>query len=230
MIYFKKQVKKEGFRMYEEIIAKNCLFAGLSSDDTDYALSFFSARLARYSKGEMLSRPGEELTRFGLVLSGRVQVCMEDFDGNSIIMAIVTPSHTFGESLCFLGGSAPVHIYAMSDTEVLWLSTDKIKKGGGDVRDSIISNRFTAMLASKTLEMNDRIQVLSKIKLRDRLITYFSQNVAKYGSSFTLPFSREDMAAYLGTNRSALSRELGKMRDEGIIEFEKSRFTVKHCI
>lgn len=216
--------------MYEEIIAENRLFAGLSSEDTSYALSFFAARLARYEKGEMLSRPGEGLKRFGLVLSGRVQVCMEDFDGNSIIMAIVTPSHTFGESLCFLGGSAPVHIYAVSDTEILWLSTDRIKNIGSDARDSLIANRFTSMLATKTLEMNDRIQILSKIKLRDRLITYFSQNVAKYGNSFTLPLSREDMAAYLGTNRSALSRELGKMRDEGIIEFEKSKFTVKHRI
>ncbi len=155
---------------------------------------------------------------------------MEDFDGNSIIMAIVTPAHTFGESLCFLGGSSPVHIYAMGDTEVLWFSTDRIKNCENDTRDRLISNRFTSMLAAKTLEMNDRIQILSKIKLRDRLITYFSQNVAKYGSSFTLPLSREDMAAYLGTNRSALSRELGKMRDEGIIEFEKSKFTIKHRI
>ncbi len=58
--------------MYEEIIAKSRLFEGLSKEDTDYALSFFSARLARYEKGEMLSRPGEALVRFGLVLSGRV--------------------------------------------------------------------------------------------------------------------------------------------------------------
>ncbi len=216
--------------MYEKIIEKNQLFSDLSEDDISYALTFFSARRATYEKGEMLSRPSEALSHFGLVLDGRVQVCMEDIDGNNIIMAIVTPGHTFGESLCFLGGSAPVHIYATDDTEVLWLSTDKIKKRGYDSRDSMISNRFTAMLATKTLEMNDRIQILSKIKLRDRLITYFSQNVTKYGSSFTLPLSREDMAAYLGTNRSALSRELGKMRDEGIIEFEKSKFTVKHRI
>ena len=58
----------------------------------------------------------------------------------------------------------------------------------------------------------------------------YRQNVSKYGESFTLPLSREDMAAYLGTNRSALSRELGKMRDEGIIEFERNSFKIKHRI
>ena len=155
---------------------------------------------------------------------------MEDFDGNSIIMAIVTPGHTFGESLCFIGNDSPVNIYAVSDTDLLWLKTDKIKEHGSDKRAVLITDRFISMLAARTLEMNNRIQILSKIKLRDRLITYFSQNVAKYGMSFTLPLSREDMAAYLGTNRSALSRELGKMRDEGIIEFSHNNFTIKHRI
>ena len=93
-----------------------------------------------------------------------------------------------------------------------------------------MADRFISMLASRTLEMNNRIQILSKIKLRDRLITYFSQNVSRYGMTFKLPLSREDMAAYLGTNRSALSRELGKMRDEGIIEFSRNNFTIKHRI
>ena len=216
--------------MYEEIIGKNSLFSGLSDEDVKYTLSFFDAKPAHFEKGEMLARAGEPLTRFGLVIKGNVQVCMEDFDGNSIIMAIVTPGHTFGESLCFIGNESSVNIYAVSDTELLWLKTDKMKEQGSDKRDALIKDRFISMLATRTLEMNDRIQILSKIKLRDRLITYFSQNVSKYGASFKLPLSREDMAAYLGTNRSALSRELGKMRDEGIIEFERSSFKIKHRI
>ena len=216
--------------MYEKIIAKNSLFSGLSDEDTEYALSFFGARYAHFEKGEMLGRPGEVMTRFGLVLSGNVQVCMEDFDGNSIIMAIVTPGHTFGESLCFLGKESPVHIYAVCDSDVLWLRTDRIKEYSKYPRDTLVADRFISMLASRTLEMNNRIQILSKIKLRDRLITYFSQNVSRYGMTFKLPLSREDMAAYLGTNRSALSRELGKMRDEGIIEFSRNNFTIKHRI
>ncbi len=213
--------------MHKRIIAKSKLFSGLSDSDIEYALSFFSARRASYEKGEMLSRPGDVLENFGLVLSGNLHVCMDDFDGNSIIMAVVTPSHTFGESLCFLSKESPIYIFAVSDAEVLWLSTDKIKTYSSDPRDTFIRSRFISMLAAKTLEMNDRVQILSKIKIRDRLITYFSQNVAKYGNRFTVPLSREAMAAYLGTNRSALSRELCKMRDEGIIDFDKSSFTVK---
>lgn len=212
--------------MYEEIILKNKLFCGLSNTDLNYALGFFSASRANFEKGEMLSRIGEPLGHFGLVLSGRVLVCMEDFDGNNIIMVAVNPGGTFGESLAFLGTPVSVHIYADSDCEILWLRTERIREYNSGALDKELSDRFISMLAERTLEMNDRIQILSKLKLRDRLVTYFSQNVARYGNSFTIPFSRENMAAYLGTNRSALSRELGKMRDEGIIEFEHSKFTI----
>ena len=83
------------------------------------------------------------------------------------------------------------------------------------------------MLAGRTLDMNNRIQILSNLTLREKLITFFSQAVSSGGSTqFDLPFDRESMAVYLGTNRSALSRELSKMRDEGIISFQRNHFTV----
>jgi CRP-like cAMP-binding protein len=212
------------------VISENKLFARLSKEDIEYALSFFSSRTEQYKKGETLHVGGEKMSAFGLVISGAVQVGTFDYDGNAIIMAIVTKGQSFGESLCFLGRESSVYVQALSDTKVVWLSADRIKRPSSDPRDLMIKERFTAVLAAKTLEMNDRIQILSKIKLRDRLITYFSQNVAKYGSEFKIPLSREDMAVYLGTNRSALSRELGNMRDEGIIEFERNSFKVKRHI
>ena len=75
--------------------------------------------------------------------------------------------------------------------------------------------------------MNDRIQVLSKQLLRDKLTTYFSQCAVRARSrSFSIPFDRESLAAYLGVNRSALSRELSRMQREGLIRYEKNRFTL----
>ena len=84
------------------ILRGSQLFSGFSQEDFSYALDFFGARAARYEKGEFLHRVGSRLSRFGLVLSGRVQVHMDDFEGNLLIMANVTPGKTFGESLCFL--------------------------------------------------------------------------------------------------------------------------------
>ena len=82
------------------------------------------------------------------------------------------------------------------------------------------------MLAGRTLTMNDRIQILSRPTLRGRLVAFFSQYVRRVGRSFAIPFDRADMAAYLGTDRSALSRELGRMQKEGLLRFRKNRFEI----
>mgnify|MGYP002736651878 FL=1 len=82
------------------------------------------------------------------------------------------------------------------------------------------------MLTLKTLSMNDRIQILSKPTIRQKLMTLFSQYAAREGHMFNLPFDRSDMAVYLGVNRSALSRELSLMKKEGIIDFYKNSFSL----
>ncbi|QNM05392.1 Crp/Fnr family transcriptional regulator [Qiania dongpingensis] len=210
------------------VLQKNRLFQGLSGETLQYALDFFSAVPKRYEKGEFLHRVGSRMTRFGLVLSGRVQVHMDDIDGNPIIMANVTEGNTFGESMCFLEiEEEPVTICAATGVKVLWLSTEEIKRmpGGGTGNSHSLTLRFITLLTEKTLAMNDRIQILSKKSLRGKLIVFFSQCAHQYGSdTFTLPFNRNEMAAYLGADRSALSRELAKMQEEGILQFYKEKF------
>ena len=212
--------------MQDEIIRLCSLFSGLDEEEYAYALNFFSASARSYKKGDFLNRIGFPLPAFGLVLSGGIQVYMDDIDGNEMIMANVAPGGTFGESLCYLGLDAPVYIRAISETEILWLSTSRVCRPEHDgALDHALSARFTAMLARRTLSMNDRIQILSKSSLRGKLIAFFTQ-YAKYGDSFRIPFSRADMAVYLGTERSALSRELSRMKAEGIIDFHKNSFRI----
>ena len=217
--------------MYQDIIAKCVLFAGLSREDFAYALHYFSAVQRLYEKGDFINRVTAPLENFGLVLSGTLQVYMDDIDGNHMIMANVGEGDTFGESLCYLHREAPVYICSVTDSVVLLMNTERIRHP--DVqptqRDVMLANRFTAMLASRTLAMNDRIQILSKLSIRDKLITFFSQYCNRYGrQDITIPFDRGDMATYLGVNRSALSRELSRMREEGIIDFHKNAFTIKN--
>ncbi|MBQ9994191.1 MAG: Crp/Fnr family transcriptional regulator [Clostridia bacterium] len=215
--------------MYKDVIRSSALFSGLSDDSIEYALRFFDARQNEYKRGESLNIIGTRLMRFGLVLSGTVQVYMDDIDGNQMIMATVEHGDTFGESLCYLGRDADVYICALSDTSVLWLAADNVHHptGGADVE---LVGRFISMLAERALRINDRIQVLSRLTLRDKLITFFSQYVARCGTSFTLTFDRKDMAVYLGADRSSLSRELSRMKSEGIIDYNKREFTIKKAL
>lgn len=200
------------------------LFEGLSGDELASALDFYGAHEKSYQKGDFLIRAGEPVVKFGLVLSGAVQIMMDDFDGQHMIMATVAVSQTFGESLCYRGVSeSPVYACAVEPSDIMWLGCERIASGYGECMQC---GRFIRMLTLKTLSMNDRIQVLSKPTLREKLMTLLSQHSTRDGKNFNLPFDRESMAAYLGVNRSALSRELSALRSEGKIDFYKNSFTI----
>ena len=209
------------------VLRTNPLFKGLEQDRFDRQLLVMKAEKARGEKGEMLQAIGEPIRRFGIVLSGAVQVCVDDIEGNRMIMAEVAPGNSFGESLCFLRTKeSPVYIFASEDSDLLWLSTEDLF-AGSDAFYREIQHRFTATLAGKALTMNSRIQVLSRLNLRGKLTAYFTELAAAQGSDvIRLPMNREDTAAYIGANRSALSRELARMKDEGLIDYRKNEIRI----
>ena len=202
-------------------IRSSALFSDMDDEELGKALELLGAEFRAYDKGETLHRPYTQMKRFGMVLSGVVQACMDDIEGNRMIMAEVVPGNTFGESLCFLAfADSPVYVYASEASEVLWFSLGELFGDAPNAFAVRLQKRFIAMLAARTLSMNDRIQVLSKIRLRDKITTYFSQMSRETRSlTFQIPMNRDDFATYMGTNRSALSRELAQMKKEGLIDY-----------
>lgn len=213
----------------KNIISSCSLFSGLEKDELVEALAFFDAVPRKYKKGEFLQLVLSPFERFGLVISGSIQVCCDDIDGYPMIMANVTDGDVFGESLCFLRAESPVYIRAAADSEVLTMTTQKIYSSSSTDRlCKSLTLRFTSLLAQKALSMNDRIQILSKITLKEKILTLLNQYRIRFDSNTViLPFDRADMAIYLGTDRSALSRELSKLKRMGIIDFHKNRFIIK---
>lgn len=213
----------------KDILLKTPLFGGLDPKTLDDALRFYQVYQNSYLRGEVVHSVLSTMTHFGLVLKGTVQVYMDDIDGEQMIMANVSQGGIFGDSLCFLEKVSPVYIVAMTDCDILWLSTRNLKTPGRKTDfETDMSNRFTAMLASRALTMNDRIQILSKNSLRKKIITFFSQYMTQDSDVVTVPFDRESMATYLGVNRSALSRELSAMAEEGILSYRKNTFEIHH--
>ena len=203
------------------------LFSGLTEGELSDALHFFDAREKKYARGELLKSAVDPLPAFGLVLSGAVTVAMEDIDGREMLLSHVAPGSTFGESLCYLCETAPITIAALSDARVLWLRADRLRERAETPLEQTLQARFTAMLARRTLKMNDRIQILSRGSIRQKLNAFFTECARDAGSpAFAVPFDRAGMAAYLGVDRSALSRELSRMRDEGLLTFSKNQFAL----
>ena len=214
--------------LHHPMILQCPLFQGLPPDALEYALSYFEAHVKAYEKGDFLHQVSFPLERFGLVLSGTIQVSMDDMDGHHIIMNTVSAGGLFGEAYCFLGTDAPIYICAVTEAEVLWMRPTRVKAPRLPLqeRDQMLANRFVAALASRTLSLNQRIQILSRRTLREKLITFLSQYATAQGDTFTVPFDRASMANFLGADRSALSRELSHLRKEGVLDYHRNQFRI----
>ncbi len=212
----------------KKVLLRCPLFKDMNEAELNIALGMLSAVKQDYPRGAILASAGDRMYRFGVVLSGTVQVSFNDIDGNAVIMASVTDGDTFGESLCWLKvEEIPVTVSAFTDASVLWLSPEILERSECSPVAEGLRNRFVSMLAHKTLSMNDRIQILTKPNIRQKIITFLSQYSNRNGGkTFSVPFDRETLALYLGVNRSALSRELSAMQKDGIIEFYKNTFKI----
>lgn len=210
---------------------ENPLFRGLTEEETAQALRFFDAQELSYPRGTVIKLPMEKITRFALVLSGSVQVSMDDVNGRQLVLNCVQRGQSFGEALCYLQKDAPLTFLALTDVTLLWLRCDNLYGdrpcGVPEALCGMIHRRFTAMLAERTLQMNDRIQILSRMGIREKLRAFFAECARDAGSCrFTVPFDRAGMAAYLNVDRSALSRELSLMQKRGEINYHKNTFSL----
>lgn len=212
-----------------DVILRSDLFRGMDPEQLSEALKRLGARSEACKRGRVLNRLHGKLTRFGLVLSGTIQVTMSSIEGEEMILASLGPSGMFGESLCWLREDAPVTIRAVGESRVLWLDPEPLRSTepmDECLRD--LNARFIAVLARRALRMNDRIQILSRRPLRARILAYMSRLSQDHGAEFDLPLTRTDLALYLGADRCALSRELGVLQKEGLLELKGRRVRLKH--
>ena len=123
-----------------------------------------------------------------------------------------------------------VGVVAKTDVKVLFLDIQKVLtqcSNGCEFHSKIIRNLLSS-IAERTLEMTRKVEHMSQRSLRDKVLSYLSSEAVRAGSKeFTIPFNRQQLAEYLSVDRSALSAELGKMRDEGMLEFWKNQFKLK---
>lgn len=165
-------------------------------------------------------RQGDKAKGVGLVLEGRLHILREDFLGNREILAEVTAGDIFDEVYAILQGEPQsVAVAAASDGQVAFFSTERLLENR-EVMDNMIK-----VLARKNLFLTRKMSHLSRKTIREKLISYLSEEGSRQGSAdIHIPFNRQQLADYLSVERSALSRELSKMKDEEMIWFYKDHF------
>ena len=212
-------------------LKKTSLFRGTSEEELPTLLDCLAPTTREYAKNELILRQGEDVSAVGLVLSGRAQVIEEDFWGNRSILADAWPGDLFAEAYAFLPGERlRVSVVAAEPTSVMLLDAKRMLEVCSSAcrfHTRLVQN-ILAESARKNLALTRKVSHMSKRSTREKLLSYLSGQALGAGSdAFEIPFNRQQLADYLCVDRSAMSSELCKMRDEGLLVFDKNRFQLK---
>lgn len=216
------------------VIRASQLFSGIAEHEIPEMLACLEAKSADYRKGEYILRAGGALESLGLMLSGNALIVHEDFWGNRNIMSSIGQGQSFGEAFaCAPGAVLSVSVAAESPCTVLFLNGKRLLTACPSAcgRHSRMIRNLLTDLANKNLRFNEKLTHLGQRTTRAKLLSYLSAEARRHDSvAFDIPFSRQQLADYLFVERSGLSLELGKMRDEGLLEFNRNHFVLKQRI
>ena len=212
-------------------LKKTSLFRGTSEEELPTLLDCLKPSYRDYAKGEIILRQGEDVSAVGLVLSGRAQVIEEDFWGNRNILADAMPGDLFAESYAFLPGELlRVSVVSEEPSRIMLVDSRRmleICSSACRFHTRLVQN-VLAESARKNLALTRKLSHMSKRTTREKLLSYLSgQSLAAGSETFEIPFNRHQLADYLCVDRSAMSNELCKMRDEGLLTFDRSNFHLK---
>lgn len=218
-------------KKYFEVLTNCALFNDTTSEDLVNMLRCLSAKDKFYKKNDFIFLEEDKAEYVGIVITGSVCVIKEDYWGNRAILEKLEPGELFGETYALADiDSLPISVIATQDCEVILIDCKKIIRTCSNCcsfHSKLIDN-LLKIVAYKNLALNQKIHHLVQRTTREKLISYLSEQATKYKSNtFKIPFNRQELADYLSVERSAMSNELSKLRDEGIIEFNKNEFILK---
>ncbi len=204
------------------------IFNGIATEDKDKLLKLIEADIFTFKKElTILSRSKNDNTFF-IILSGCIQIIRNDYNGNRIITNELYENDVFGSTILSVSNSE-YDIITKEDTKIAIIEYDRVILK--DYNNCIFYNKFIKNLlqiTSNSMKLkNERIEILTKKTIRNRLLEYFKISSKKSGSKkIYLQISFTELAEYLATDRSAMTRELKNLKDEGFIEIIGKKITL----
>ena len=181
-----------------------------------------------YKKDEFIFRAEDKAVSVGIVVSGGVRVIQEDFWGNRMILAQIGPGGLFGEAFSCAGvNKLPVSVAASEKSEVMMVDYRKIVTACTStcVFHTRLIRNMLRILAEKNIMLTRKMEHLSQRTIREKLLSFLSAQAVGAGSGVVeISFNRQELADYLCVDRSALSRELALMQNDGVLRYDKNRF------
>ena len=206
------------------------LFDGIEDKDLAGMLQCTGYHTAKYKKGQVIHLEQEAIRHIGIVVVGAVDMVMEDIWGNRTLLARMYGAEMFGETFaCSEDNRSMATFLAAEDTWVMFIPFHKIMhtcSASCQFHHRLVEN-MVRIIASKNRELLQKIEIMSRKSLREKILAYLSVQAQLQNSRYVeLPLGRVELAQYLCADRSALTRELTNMKADGLIDFDKNTFRI----
>lgn len=215
---------------WSKILLDCPLFYGIAKDELASMLNCLQPKMVFVRKNQLITMAGERFTGLGILMDGGASVTKENPAGDRIILSFLSPGDLFGEMAAYAKDKVwPATIIAQKDCGLLFLPPEKII--GDCVRQcaahkNLIIN-LLGIISEKALFLNKKLEYLGYKTIRSKISAFLLEQQKKTGrKEFTLPFKRHELADFLHVSRPSLSRELCRLRDEGIIDFHMSQLKI----
>ena len=213
------------------VIRASRLFSGVSERELEAMLACLRPETRDYPKDAFVLRAGDTAEAVGLVLSGTILMLQEDVWGNRNILSKAGPGQIFAAAYaCAPGSVLNVSVLAETPVTVLFLNVGRVLTlcPAACAHHSRIIRNLLGELAGKNLRLGEKLTHMGQRTTRAKIMSYLSAEAQRLGTyELDIPFSRQQLADYLGVERSGLSLELGKMKQDGLLEFHKNHFELK---
>jgi CRP-like cAMP-binding protein len=215
--------------LYAEVLRQSRIFDKIPEEKYPGVLTCLQARQMIYPRDALVLGPGNPVNRAGVVLEGTLDKYLHDENGNQVMINRLQSGCVFGaESSCAGRLAGQVYLYAASKSKVFLLDFGVLlsKKNTNCPYKMQVMSNLMQEFAQQIVFFNTKIRILSQKKLRDKLKVFLqTQNISPSGV-IMLPFNRRELAEFLYADRSALSRELCRMQDEGIATVSGAKITM----
>lgn len=204
------------------------LFDGIRPEDRMAMLSCTGYHFGSFHKGDIVAFEEENIRHIGIVISGTVDMVKEDIWGNKTMLVRIRKNEVFGET--FACGSDNLSIVAFlvsEDAHILFMPFERVMRSctmACQFHHRLIEN-MVRVIADKNRDLMRKVEAVSKRSIREKLLAYLSiQAQTQKSRYFEIPLGRVELAEYLCVDRSALTRELVKMKEDGIIDYDRNCF------
>ena len=211
---------------YLDVIGKSAIFEGVRPDETEQMLNCLSPVFRKYRRNDLITIAGEPFTGIGILLKGEASVSKETPSGNRMVIHMIKPGDMFGEMIGFSDHSTwPATVQAVGEAAAIFIPRERII---GECQrlcswHRIIIQNMLRLVSNRALMLNKKLEYLTIKSMRGKLSALFLDQYRKEGrATFTLSMNRNQMADFLNVSRPSMSREMSRMKAEGLIDYHLS--------